>query len=384
MCIGHQNPNFNYLYNDRMPRKDKTSQLTVRCVGDIAPVREALEIWGNTGAGQFARQLSESLPPSDLTVANLEAPVVSQATLRDNKRYNFRTDVSALDLFGPRSILSLANNHIMDFGDQGLVETITALNARGIVHAGAGRNLEEARKPALIDVGGISVAVLCCADPRFQAATAQRAGTCPATPELIDAAMRELRSTADVVILSVHMGIEFLPVPSERQLALAELCARAGISVLHFHHAHTLSGVQKIGECMVLFGTGNFLFPYVMTSGHRRAWHKTAAWTVEVALEQRKPVSTSVSWTPMLLDSAGLPAPALDKIADRIHREIKRWSRRIQNRTALPVWRLLYVFRPGYLWLILINYGDMVRRRGFIHTAREFGRGLRASFMSRS
>ena len=97
--------------------------------------------------------------------------------------------------------------------------------------------------------------------------------------------------------------------------------------------------------------------------------------------DQRKPVSTSASWTPFLLDDAGLPAPAPEKTANRINREIKRWSRRIQNRTTLQAWRLLYVLRPGYLWLAVVNYGDMVRRRGLVCTAREFGRALRASFM---
>jgi hypothetical protein len=339
---------------------------------------------GNTDAGEYARQLLKSLPQSDLTVANLEAPVVSQATLRENKRYTLRTDVSALDLFGSRSVLCLANNHIMDYGEKGLAETITALNARGIVHAGAGRNLEEASKPALIDVGGVSVAVLCCADPRFQAATAQCAGTCPATIELVDASVRELRPTTDIVIVSVHMGIEFLPVPSKRQLEMAEVCARAGASVLQFHHTHTISGIQKIGECTVLFGTGNFLFPYVLASGHRRAWHKTAVWTIHVALDQSKPVSTSVSWAPLLLDDAGLPAPAPTKTANHINREIKRWSVRIQNRTALQAWRLLYIFRPGYVWLAIVNYGDMVRRLGLLYTARQIGRALHASFMGRS
>ena len=201
-------------------------------------VRGTLEILGNTDAGEHARQILKSLPQSDLTVANLEAPVVSQATLGENKRYKLRTDVSALDLFGSRSVLSLANNHIMDYGEKGLTETIAALNARGIVHAGAGRNLEEASKPALIDVGGVRVAVLCCADPRFQAAAADRAGTCPATIEQVEVSVRELRPTADIVIVSAHMGIEFLPVPSKRQIELAEVCARAGAAVLHFHHTH--------------------------------------------------------------------------------------------------------------------------------------------------
>jgi len=365
-----------------MHKEESISKLSVRCVGDIAPIQGVLEILGNTDTGEFARQLFTSLSQSDLTVANLEAPVVSQAMLRENKRYNLRTDVAALDLFGSRSVLSLANNHIMDYGEQGLAETIAALNARGIVHAGAGRNLGEASKPALIDVDGVRVAVLCCADPRFQAATVDRAGTCPATTELVEASVREFRSTADVVIVSVHMGIEFLPVPSKRQLELAEVCARAGASVLQFHHTHTISGIQNIGECTVLFGTGNFLFPYAVAGGHRRGWHKTAVWAVDVVLDGREPMSTSVSWTPFLIDQAGLPAPAPSKAAKHINRDIERWSGRIKKRTALPVWRLLYVFRPGYFWLAIVNFGDMARRQGIIHTAREFVRALRASFMN--
>ena len=97
-CLPHNSLMLNKLGNNNcqdfhskadykyMHKEDSTSKLTVRCVGDIAPVRGALEILGNTGAGEFARQLSKSLPRSDLTVANLEAPVVSQAALRENKQ----------------------------------------------------------------------------------------------------------------------------------------------------------------------------------------------------------------------------------------------------------------------------------------------------------
>jgi hypothetical protein len=367
-----------------MKKRNATSRLTVRCVGDIAPVRGTVEALKNADAAEFQWRLSESLPRADLTLGNLEAPIVAKGRRRENKRYNVRADAAALDLIGSGNVVSLANNHIMDYGEEGLAETIAALDARGIFHAGAGRNLEEARQPALIDVGGLSVAVLCCADPRFQAATARHAGTCPASEELVVAAVGELRRTADVVIVSVHMGIEFFPVPSRRQLALAEVCARAGASVLQFHHAHTISGVQNIGACTVLFGTGNFVFPYILPSGHRRAWHRTAVWTVDVALDERQPNATSVSWAPMLLDNSGLPAPAPEKTAIKIDKEIKRWSERIQRRTALPRWRLLYLFRPGYLWLVCVNYGDMVRRQGLVHTAREIGRALRASFMGGS
>jgi hypothetical protein len=363
-----------------MQTKDGKSTLTVRCVGDIAPIDGTPDILANTDGGEFARQQLKSVPQSELVLANLESPVVSQATLQENKRYTFCTDSSVLELFGSHSVVSLANNHIMDCGEQGLAETIAALNARGIVHAGAGRNLEEASRPAIVDIDGVTVGVLCCADPRFNSATATSAGACPATIELVEAVVGELLLTADIVILSVHMGIEFLPVPSEFQLQLAQVCAGAGVSVLQFHHAHTISGIQKIGECTVLFGTGNFLFPYVAPSGHRRAWHKSAVWTVDIALHQGKPMSTSSSWLPVLLDDAGLPAPAPMVKAGDINRHIERWSGRIEHRASLPVWRFVYLLRPGYLWLAMVNYGDMVRRQGLIYTARQIGRALRVSF----
>jgi poly-gamma-glutamate synthesis protein (capsule biosynthesis protein) len=239
-----------------MHKNDGVPVLAVRCVGDIAPVRLVQGISGGTDGGEFARQLLKSVPHSCLAVANLEAPVVSQVTPREDKRYTFCTYVSAFDLFGPRSVLSQANNHIMDYGEKGLVETIAALNAKGIAHAGAGRNPGEARRPALI--------------------------------------------------ASVHMDIEFLPVPSIQPIERAEDSARASASVVHFHHTHTIRRIQKIGAYAVLFGAGNFLFPYLLA------------------------------------------------------------------------------IRAGYLWLAIFNYGDMIRRRGLIHAARQFVCVLRAIFTGRS
>jgi hypothetical protein len=101
-------------------------------------------------------------------------------------------------------------------------------------------------------------------------------------------------------------------------------------------------------------------------------------------LEKRQPTSRSVSWIPLRLNNEGLPATASKRYAKRIDRDIRRWSERIRKRRALQVWRLLYVLRPGYLWLAAVNYGDMIRRQGLSYTAREFGRGLRASFTNRS
>lgn len=366
-----------------MQSEASVSKLTVRCLGDIAPVRAALTALEQADDGEVAPQLVNSIPQCDLIVANLEAPIASVDGLRQNKRYTLRTDASALRLFESRSVLTLANNHIMDYGEEGLAGTTAALSARGITYAGAGRCLEEACRPALIEIEGVKIAVLCCADPRFQAATAHSAGTCPASVELVGPALRELQATADVVIVSVHMGIEFLPVPSQRQLEFADVCARAGASVVHFHHAHTVSGIGKIGECMVLFGTGNFIFPYVLPGTLRRMWHRSAAWTVEIVFDQRKPVSTSVVWTPLLLDRAGWPTPAPARIATRIDRHINRWSARIHSRRTLPAWRLLYALRPGYLWVAVVNYGDMIRRQGLVSTAREFARAFVSSFMSR-
>jgi poly-gamma-glutamate synthesis protein (capsule biosynthesis protein) len=179
--------------------------------------------------------------------------------------------------------LSLAGNHIADWGREGIEDTIARLDALGIARTGAGMTLDEAREPARLDCRGWRIALLSynCVGPEAAWASAVRAGcnflriatadgsaVAPAAPltEPTEDALWQLtddvvaaRSTADIVIVALHKGIVHTPAvlaPYERSLAVAALAAGADIVV--GHHAHLLRGIEvdKRGR-PVFHGLGN-------------------------------------------------------------------------------------------------------------------------------
>jgi poly-gamma-glutamate synthesis protein (capsule biosynthesis protein) len=178
--------------------------------------------------------------------------------------------------------VSLAGNHIADCGPEGIADTIARLDALGIAHCGAGRTLEEARQPALLDRGRRRVALLSynCVGPEAAWATSDRAGCNylriatadggPVTPTAtltdvpaeafarLEQDIAAVRSASDLVIVALHKGIVHTPAvlaPYERPLAAAALAA--GADVVVGHHAHILRGIERIDERPIFHGLGN-------------------------------------------------------------------------------------------------------------------------------
>ncbi len=154
-------------------------------VGDVVIDESVTEVLHRKNKDSTARQIWSSLSGAHFAVANLEAPVTTFSDARANKKYNLKIAPEALTLFDSRFVLSLANNHIMDFGEQGLRDTLDAFAGRGLTYAGAGLNIEEARKPAVVEVGNSRIGIVCAADPRYQPAGENTPGTCPAEPGLL-------------------------------------------------------------------------------------------------------------------------------------------------------------------------------------------------------
>lgn len=336
------------------------SNFVLACLGDLMIGDQTLAALAPNGIQAKADQIWKPLEGADIVVANLEAPVTNRSLARENKRYNLKTGSEILDLFDSRFVLGLANNHMLDYGERGLLDTIEALDSQNILHAGAGCNLEQARRPAVVNVAGVVIGVVCAADLRFQPATYSSAGTFPAHPDLLRKTIREVRQSVDVVVVSIHAGTEFLPVPSPIQLRIAEVCLEEGARVVNFHHAHCVSGVLQHEHGVVFFGTGNYLFPYTIPRGFRQ-WRESAAWTVRLSnLGQEHRVEIQ----PIILDGNGLPAKATQKQSRRILRSIQKYSCRIRRRKHLSLWRVCEMIKPAYVWLSIVHYTDICRRSG--------------------
>ena len=199
---------------------------------------------------------------SDLCLANLETPVCpSGATPRSKAGPHISGDASSLSVFGAhggRVCFNLANNHMMDYGDDGLRETLGGCGRFNILSAGAGGDLEKARAPARCEVGGLRVAVLGRCESQFGIATSQQAGAAP-LDATIYASIRKLKSEADVVVVSVHGGAEMCPWPSPHWQDLLRSIVDAGAAVVHGHHSHVPQGYEEYHGGAIFYGLGNFL-----------------------------------------------------------------------------------------------------------------------------
>lgn len=348
--------------------------LDVGLVGDLLLTDDLLLRAGEQGPGDLGESLWRPLAGCTLIIANLEAPVTPCDVPAENKAHNLKTSPRALEVFDARFVLSLANNHTMDFGPEGLYDTLAALDAAGVAHAGAGRDLDQARMPRYLSAGGVEAAVICAADPRFQPATASSAGTCPAIRGLLVEAVADARRRARFIAVSIHMGLEHVSMPSVTQIRLAEACLAAGAQLVQFHHSHCLSGSASDGRGLVLFGTGNYVFPGLPPFSVRQA-KRTAVWRIRYATEEDAVIAASVE--PALIDRSGIPHAVTGRDRECRRRRIRKCSDRMLQPVRRQLWLLRDMLHPAFVMVNLWNYVSMARRRGPRYVWRSLLAGLK-------
>lgn len=351
--------------------------LDVGLVGDVL-VSDGLFDQVDNGGRDLRDSLWRPLSDCPLIVANLEAPITSRSLQAENKAYNLKTSRRILGVFDSRFVLSLANNHVMDFGPQGLVDTLEALDAAGLAYVGAGRDLERARAPCYKSVDGVRVAVIGAADPRFQAAARNTPGTNPAILESLVDSVSAARDHAQVVVVTLHMGLEYADIPSGNQVLLGEACLDAGAHIVQFHHSHCLSGCAGNGRGVVLFGTGNYVFPQV-TAFDSPKTRRAAVWVARY--RRYDDVVAGLDMMPAAIDLLGLPLTLGDSAADLERRRLNRLSHRMLAPYWRTFWRVCDLLHPGFLVPTLRNYQAMARHQGLWCVVRSLLAGAKAQIL---
>lgn len=212
---------------------------------------------------------------ADGVFVNLESPITSKTQRWSDtwKFFHFRADPSAIRILetGKVRFLCLANNHILDYGEPGLLDTVAALDRAGIVHAGAGRNRHDAAAGKLVQVRDLKIGVLAATDSLQEyAATADRAGTNNIEfrgdgPGLdwVDRTVRQLREAdATLIVLSVHWGPNMRRRPSDDFRRFAHGAIERGVDLIHGHSAHVVQAIERHGRGVILYDTGNFIDDY--------------------------------------------------------------------------------------------------------------------------
>lgn len=306
-------------------------------VGDVLPLADH----------DYLSAVAPLISSADLAVCNLECPISSHGARIDLKltdsgrvmhnEFFFRAPPVQAQRIAEAGFdaVTLANNHIMDFGGEALLETLSLLDDAGIVHTGAGPDRAAAREPAIVTVRGQTVALLARADaatlPGTEAfaATDETAGTIfvggdgSGRPDEHSAQMlrndiRAAAERADLVICSFHWGAEGADDPDPLQRNLAHLAIDAGADLVVGHHPHRLQGVEVYRGRPIAYSLGNFAFPTPWESNQFSA-------ALEVVIEDG--AWTRLAWHPVRIEHlVGDCAPARGPDAERIINRLIRLS----------------------------------------------------------
>jgi poly-gamma-glutamate synthesis protein (capsule biosynthesis protein) len=259
--------------------------VTLALTGDVMLGRAVDETLQRLGPTHPWGDLQPLLNEVDLTIVNLECVIArgGEPWSRWPKAFHFRADpvaVKALQWAGVDCV-TLANNHVLDYEEEALLEMLDLLQQGEIAFAGAGHNLAEARRPALLEALGLRVGIIAFTDnePGWAAQSAVP-GTNYIPITLDEQALGPVRESialaraagADLVVFTIHWGPNMVQRPSLlfRQFARAVIDAGAGL--FFGHSAHIFQGIELYKGCPIIYDAGDFVDDYVVDAELRNDW----------------------------------------------------------------------------------------------------------------
>lgn len=260
--------------NSIITTADELPNTKVSIVGDISladnwslmPAYDAREQGVN---GILSNRVLEEMRNSDLMVANSEFTVSERGTPIPGKAFTFRAFPSRLAIYDDMSVdlVTLANNHVYDFGRDAFYDMLDAFDEKGLPHIGAGRNLEEAKKAYYYKApSGQTIAFVNASRAEkwginTPGATADEGGIllCYDTAEFVDA-IKTAKENSDYVIAIVHWGTELSHTLEQVQISTAREYIDAGADMIVGGHAHTLQGIDFYNSKPIIYNLGDFIF----------------------------------------------------------------------------------------------------------------------------
>lgn len=350
-------------------------KITIGAVGDImiyTPLRDS--------------PLYHILKKSTLATANLENPL-TDCEVPTDKLLGLKSSPAVADQLNYLGVqvVSIANNHALDYTDRGLLDTIKYVSNVGVKIVGGGKNLKEALTPAIIEAGPLKMAFIGLAStlPLGSAATDKRPGIAPVriystiaidsaiaeeqpgtspfvhtrlVKEDVDTvaeAIKKAKKSSDLVIISIHWGVAsgwsapFHGNLAEYQPPLARALIDAGADIILGHHPHVIHGIEVYRGKIIFYSLGHFIFQYMRSIKKERPkfWrpappyrleyldlaspHAKESMVVVIHVEipdKKKPKMTGVEITPCMLDSDGEPIRCTPEQANRILSRLKVFS----------------------------------------------------------
>ncbi len=281
--------------------------LTVAAGGDVLGDRGVGAFMDENGGASVFAEVKPFFESAHLAFVNSEGPISDTGTRATWKEYTFRARPALLDglVSAGIDLVSLANNHSVDYGTKALLDTFARLDQAGISYAGAGADAAAASAPAFRATPAGIVAVLAFTDiiPGGFTATSDTPGVNATTPDRDNllAAVSAAKENADFVIVSFHWGTEYQSRANQDQRKLAHQVVDAGADLVLGHHPHVIQGLELYRNRLIAYSLGDFVWDH-----YSRETGET--FILRVTVPRQGPPSAEI--VPVYLDdSTGVPAP---------------------------------------------------------------------------
>lgn len=232
--------------------------------GDICPDNDYREMFDKNSNGAFSKEIAEEIKNSALVIANFECPATNNTVPLTKCGPALKAEPQDIHLLKNMGfdVLSLANNHILDYGMQGVHETLKLCADSNICTVGAGENKTEAAKPLYCEFGSKTIGIISFAEAEFNLAGDTTPGANHFDPYNSFDLVTEMKKHCDYLIVLYHGGIEHYKNPSPLLQKKCRKFANSGADLVLCQHSHCIGTVEEINGSTILYGQGNSLFGY--------------------------------------------------------------------------------------------------------------------------
>ncbi len=309
------------------------SEVAFVAVGDLMLNGEVSKAIEKKGLDFPFLNVISDLKKGDILIGNLETPLTRnrEKVAWDYSKYAARRAIylkgslkgaAALRNAG-FGVVSVANNHILDYGIEGATDTLTVLRKNGIRAVGFGLNSYRATTPVYMETKGVRFAFLACSFA--YEATFFSAGGGPIGLYSMRKSLKKARETSNIVVVSLHIGIEFADSPSQSTIQLAHALIEKGADLVLCHHPHVLQKIERYKRGLIAYSLGNFVFDYdSFLKHHTEQEVQRARQSIILKCVFDKHGLTSFSFTPVLLndDLQPTPIPETSELYKRIYARV--------------------------------------------------------------
>ncbi len=267
---------------------DKTFSIVAG--GDIMLTRGTKKFLKQFGPGYPFMEIHSEIIKHDIAFANLESPISSRGRrFYPHKGIYFRAEPSVIKglIYSGLDILSLGNNHALDWGVEALLDTMKLLDLAGLKYSGAGKTREEALEPAIFSVKGTSVAIIALNDIypfRLDENTGGSMSTLTYDKAALEREIALMKEKYDLVVASFHSGIEYINEPEAEKIDKMRELVDLGVDVVLGSHPHVIQGIEVYNGGLIAYSLGNLIFD--------QSWSKETSFglLLEIGFLQDKPL----------------------------------------------------------------------------------------------